>query len=82
MSILLDAEPLVLAETEEATPCCFAYCDDEAVWSALWSCGESGDYCEPHLAEIRRSSEGGHVTCSHPGVTTEIRITIVTVTLL
>jgi len=54
MSTLLDAEPVVLEETETATPCGYVLCDERAAWSTIWTCGEATSYCDPHLRWAQR----------------------------
>lgn len=49
MSVVLDAEPLVLEETDQALQCGYLLCEERATWSTIWTCGETIIYCEPHL---------------------------------
>lgn len=54
MTMLLDAEPLLLEDADEATPCGFVLCEDRATWSTIWTCGEVITYCESHLRWAQR----------------------------
>lgn len=54
MTMLLDAEPVVLEEIETTTPCGYLLCDEEAVWSTIWTCGETTSYCDSHLRWAQR----------------------------
>lgn len=79
MSVVLDAGPLVLEETDQAEQCGWNGCEDRATWSTLWSCGETWSYCVPHLRQVRRESEDPEVgivcCCLDDGIA--VRITIV-----
>lgn len=67
MSTLLEDEPIVVEETEEATPC--DYDDDgaAATWSWLWSCGCVSNWCDVHDAEWKHAIESDHTSfCAVP----------------
>lgn len=78
MSIVLDVEPLVLEETDQAEQCGWNGCEERATWSTLWSCGETWSYCVPHLRQVRRESEDPEVgiccSCVGPAIVVHIRI--------
>ncbi|UVT31268.1 hypothetical protein SEA_MARCIE_4 [Microbacterium phage Marcie] len=66
MSTVLDAEPVVLEESESVMTC--DCCDDAARWTWLWSCGCVNLLCEDcdrlldeEIAKVR--VEVGEVWC-------------------
>ena len=73
MSVVLDAEPLVLEEMDQALQCGYISCEERAAWSTIWTCGETTGYCEPHLRWAQRVQP---VLCMCDGVEDEIAIVI------
>ncbi|QIG59010.1 hypothetical protein SEA_FRANSOYER_2 [Microbacterium phage Fransoyer] len=55
MSTVLEDEPLVLEQTDEATRCGFLLCERGATWSTIWTCGETIGYCDEHLRWAQRT---------------------------
>ncbi|QUE25550.1 hypothetical protein SEA_SADLAD_3 [Microbacterium phage SadLad] len=76
MSVVLEEEPLVLEQADDAIECGFLLCKERAVWSTIWTCGETTSYCDPHLRWAQRTQP---VSCACPGVVREINIFIVMV---
>lgn len=63
MSVVLDAEPVVLEEIGVTRTCDWGKCTKEATWECLLTCGCTGAICDQHKieqAKIDASPRGGH----------------------
>lgn len=56
MSIVLDADPIVIEALDFSPECQFMTCDEGSTWVARWRCECVTTYCEAHKIVIARES--------------------------